>query len=127
MNKYIFSIIACTTLISCSQTYEVHSNVAPSNFKDYFKPSQVKIVEPAQVPAGTRSLAAISGSSCQVTETDKPANMTEARTQAKIAAAELGANGLVIDVCETQLSTELPKCHKLLTCYGRAIQLDEQP
>ena len=112
--------------MGCSQTYDVHSNVAPSNFKDYFKPSQVRLIKADQLPPGSRSLAAISGASCQVTEMDKPANMLDARTQAKIAAAELGANALVIDVCETQENTEFPKCHKLLTCYGRAIQLAEQ-
>lgn len=125
MSKYLFSVLGLT-LTACSQTYDVHTNMDPGNFQEYFKPSQVKLIEADSLPAGTRSLAAVTGSSCQQTSTDKPVDPAEARTQAKVAVADIGGNALVIDVCETQEFTEMPSCHKLLTCYGRALKLDAQ-
>lgn len=125
MNRISLLLFSGLALAACSQTYEVHTNVDPKNIEDYFKPSQVQQIEPDSIPEGAKTLAAITGSSCQANAADKPANLAEARTQAKIAVAELGATTLVIDVCETEINTESPLCLELLTCYGRALQLPE--
>ena len=108
--------------LACTQSYDVHTNLDPENFKQYYKPSQVVLYESDQLPIGTKSIAAITGQSCQIASLDKPANLAEARTEARIAAANLGANGLVIDICETEQNTESPKCITLMSCYGRALK-----
>lgn len=123
--KKIIHLPISLLLISCAQTYEIHTNLDKENFEDYFKPSQVKIVPLAELPKGFKSIAAISGASCQKTSNDRPASKAEATAQARIAAAELNANGVVVDVCETQQQTEIPECHVLLTCYARALTLPE--
>ncbi len=118
-------ILTSLLLVSCSSHYEVNTNLDPQNFENYFKPSQVQLVNPNELPADYKTINAVEGQSCQAKENDKPASDMDAINQARIAAADLEANGLVVDVCESQLNTEYPECLELITCYARAISLPD--
>nr|WP_285817648.1 Rcs stress response system protein RcsF [Echinimonas agarilytica] len=120
-------LLACaTTLVGCANNYDVSTNLDKENFTEYFKPSQVQVFESDQIPSGYKNIGSIEGMSCQQAENDVPAATADARTQARIAAANLKANGIVIDVCETEYNTESPQCLTLVTCYARALAVPSQ-
>ncbi|MBD1390240.1 hypothetical protein IC617_12430 [Neiella sp. HB171785] len=122
-------LILALLLGACASDYDVSTNLDPQNFKDYFKPSEVQLFPASELPEGAKRIAAVSGFSCQENSNAVPASIADARTDARIKAANQGANALVIDVCETEQNTESPACVILVSCYGRAfaIAATEQP
>jgi RcsF protein len=116
------TILAMIVSISGCSNYEFTSNIDKKNFDEYFKPSQVTIYEKAELlTLKYTTLGAVEGSSCQQTENDLPANIKDARTKARINAAEMHANGIVFQTC---LNFERDKtCVSNIICYGRAIHV----
>ncbi|GGA79917.1 hypothetical protein GCM10011369_22380 [Neiella marina] len=122
-------LLLVVMLSACAGDYDVNTNLDPQNFKEYFKPSEVKLYPPSELPQEAQRIAAVSGFSCQESGNAVPASIADARTDARIKAANLGANALVVDVCETEQDTESPACVSLVSCYARAfsIPVTEQP
>jgi len=114
----LFSVL----LISGCSNYQFSSNLDKENFDEYFKPSQVTVYDKADLTdLDYRLLGAVEGSSCQLESKDTPADIKEARTNARINAANLGANGIVFQSC---LNFEKDKsCISNVICYGRAIDI----
>ena len=84
------ALLAASVLVltSCSN-FEFKTNVDPSNFKEYFKPSyasEVSEEDLEKVP--NRSLGLVEGVSCQIKDTDAIATETDARTKARVKAAD---------------------------------------
>ncbi|MBW8190444.1 hypothetical protein K0504_05290 [Neiella marina] len=119
MNK-ILVIVLSVLVTACAGDYDVSTNLDPQNFKNYFKPSEVVVYSEQTLPENAKRAGAVSGLSCQATPHDVPASNADARTDARIKSANLGANALIIDVCETESDTREPQCVELITCYGRA-------
>jgi len=120
MNRFS-AVLCCFFLSGCSQ-YQFSSNLDKENFTTYFQPSKVTIYEQATLPTlDYTTLGAVDGNSCQEKENDLPASLSEARTQARINAAAMNANGLVLQTC---LNFERDKfCVSNIICYGQAIKV----
>ena len=118
-----FIIISFTALLmtACS-VVNFSSNLDKKNFDDYFKPSRVTVYEKSQLQGlDYKFIAAVDGSSCQQEEKDRPADIKEARTNARINAAEMQANGIVFQSCLNFKRDA--SCISNIICYGRAINL----
>lgn len=121
MLRFIILSFTALLLTACSNV-NFSSNIDKQNFDDYFKPSQVTVYEKSQLQdLDYKFIAAVDGSSCQEEERDRPADIKEARTNARIKAAEMKANGIVFQSC---LSFERDtSCISNIICYGRAINV----
>ena len=120
MNRLI-AISFFGLLTGCSN-YQFNSNLDKQNFDEYFKPSQVTIYEKSELlNLNYETLGAVDGSSCQLKEKDIPANLKEARTNARINAANMHANGIVFQTC---LNFEQDRtCVSNIICYGHALDV----
>lgn len=114
----LFSIIFLT---GCSN-YQFSSNVDKENFDEYFKPSQVTVYSKSELKTlDYKLLGAVEGSSCQQESNDVPADIKEARTNARINAANMNANGIVFQSCINFDADET--CISNIICYARAISV----
>ncbi|WP_372882769.1 Rcs stress response system protein RcsF [Psychromonas sp.] len=121
MQRFIIIAFTAIFLTACSQ-FEFSTNVDKQNFEDYFKPSQVTVYEKSQLAdLDYQFIGAVEGSSCQEEEKDRPADIKEARTNARIHAAEMKANGIVFQSCLTFKKDSA--CVSNIICYGRAIDV----
>jgi RcsF protein len=121
--KYMF-VLAALFLSACSN-YEFKSNLNPSNFKEYFKPSGVtEYSEEELAGMPNRSLGVVSGLSCQINESDDVATEVKARTDARLKAVDLGANAIKFGKCVTLTNT--PACKVSVTCYADALVVDDR-
>lgn len=115
-------ICCCTILISACSNMQFSSNLDKKKFDDYFKPSKVAVYEKSELlKLDYEVLGGVEGSSCQVEVNDPPADIRDARTRARINAAELNANGIVFQSC---ISFEQDKsCISNIICYARALDV----
>ena len=106
---------------ACSNVH-FSSNIDKENFDTYFAPSSVTVYQKADLDdLDYQVLGAVEGSSCQINENAVPADAREARTKARINAANLNANGIVFQSC---LSFKEDKaCISNVICYGRALKV----
>jgi len=122
MNRLIaFTFIV---LVSGCSNYQVNSNIDKENFDTYFKPSQVQVYDKKELlDLEYTVLGAVEGSSCQEKSIDIPANEKDARTNARINAADMNANGIVFQTCLNFKQDET--CVSNVICYGRALDVTE--
>ena len=117
-------LVSSVLVLSSCSNFEFKTNVDPSNFKEYFKPSyasEVSEEDLEKVP--NRSLGLVEGVSCQIKDTDAIATETDARTKARIKAADLGANAIKFGKCVRLTNT--PACLVSVTCYADALVVDD--
>ena len=121
MFRSILLVCSVLTISACSN-FQYSSNLDKNNFDEYFKPSKVTIYEKSELlDLEYDVLGAVEGSSCQEEANDRPADIREARTRARINAAELNANGIVFQSC---ISFEQDKsCISNIICYARALDV----
>lgn len=121
MKRFIITALTTILLTACGH-FDFSSNVDKQNFENYFKPSQVTVYEKSQLAdLDYQFIGAVEGSSCQEAEKDRPADIKEARTNARIRAAEMNANGIVFQSCLTFKKDSA--CVSNIICYGRAIDV----
>jgi len=109
--------------ISGCSNYTVESNLSKQNIETYFKPSQVTIYDKSELLDKEYTvLGAVEGSSCQEASNDLPASEKEARTNARINASDMKANGIVFQTCLNFPQDEA--CVSNVICYGRALEVD---
>jgi len=117
-----FVLMLIPLLTACSN-YQFSSNLDKENFDAYFKPSQVTVYQKSDlVNLDYQLIAAVEGSSCQETKNDIPADLKDARTQARINAADMNANGIVFQSCLTFEADQT--CLSNIICYGQALNVD---
>jgi len=122
MNRLL--VLTLLILIAGCSDYQLHSNVDNENFETYFKPSKVTVYDKQQLlDLEYTVLGAVEGSSCQIDEIDVPASEAEARTEARINAADMNANGVVFQSCINFERDE--SCVSNVICYGRALDVAE--
>ncbi|WP_409438877.1 Rcs stress response system protein RcsF [Psychromonas sp. GE-S-Ul-11] len=122
MNRLL--ILTLLILIAGCSDYQLHSNVDKENFETYFKPSKVTVYNKDQLlDLEYTVLGAVEGSSCQIDEIDLPASESEARTEARINAADMNANGVIFQSCINFERDE--SCVSNVICYGRALDVEE--
>ena len=118
MKARILCIVAASMLAGCS-SYSFHTNLSPDNVAEYFTPSAVDVMDKDELlKYNSKALGSVSGLSCQADERDFIANEADARTDARIKAARMGANAIVFNKCV--VVTDSPSCLKSVTCYGQA-------
>jgi len=121
MLRFIIISFTAILLTACSN-FEFSSNIDKQNFDDYFKPSKVTVYEKSRLQdLDYQFIGAVEGSSCQEKEKDRPADIKEARTNARINAVEMNANGIVFQSCLTFKKDKA--CVSNIICYGRAIKV----
>jgi len=120
MNRLI--VIVFIALVSGCSNYQFNSNLDKKNFDTYFKPSKVTVYDKKQLlDLEYTVLGAVEGSSCQEAAIDIPANEKDARTKARINAADMNANGVVFHSCLNFKQDET--CVTNVICYGRALDV----
>ena len=108
--------------MSACSNFEFSSNLDKENFTEYFKPSQVTIYEKSQLTGLDYTfIGTVEGSSCQEEANDRPADIKQARTNARIQAANLNANGIVFQSCLTFPADS--SCISNIICYARALDV----
>lgn len=96
-----------------------HTNLDPSNFREYYKPSSVDEVSSADLlRTSYTSLGVVDGLACQIKEGDYIATEADARTDARIKAADMGADVIRFGKCIRLEDT--PACKVSVTCYAEA-------
>lgn len=112
-------------LVSACQEVAVESNIAPKNFEEYFKPASVEVYTKDSIleQRRTHSLGLVTGLACQEKPQDFIARESEARLDALVQAADMGANGIVYGKCIRLERTQA--CHVSVTCYGEAFVVDK--
>ncbi len=123
--KGLLTVASAATVLLCAcQDVAFESNLNPQNFVEYAKPASVEeYTNDSILEHRFHSLGVVSGFACQETEDDFIARESEARTDARIKAAELGANGIVFGKCVRLEKTAA--CAVSVTCYGEAFKVDD--
>lgn len=123
----IGSGLLAAVLVSACSNFAFESNLNPNNFKEYAKPATVDDYTQEEIAKHRyHSLGMVSGLVCQEKENDFIARESEARTDARIKAADLGANAIVFGKCVRLEKTQA--CNVSVTCYGEAfIVKDKTP
>jgi RcsF protein len=121
--KHAFIVSGIALLLSaCASDYTFKSNLDSKDIDDYFKASDVQLYEGNQLPKGQFTiLGLVEGEACQETSQDAPPQMAVARTNARRAAADLGANGFVVKSC-FMITEADSSCFSRALCVGQAIK-----
>ncbi len=115
------AVLGALSLSGC-QDVAFETNLNPENFTEYFKPSTVEVYTNESILQHRfESLGLVTGLACQETEDDFIARESEARTDARRKAADMGANGIVFGKCIRLEQTA--SCAVSVTCYGEAFKV----
>jgi len=122
-HRLLLSAIIITSLAGCAKISKVSTNLDAENFKNYFAPIGVTIVENESSFSGKyKMIAGIEGSNCQAKAHHAAPDKIEARTEARKKAYELGANAIVFSGC---VAVKTNQCHANIICYGKAYQVEQ--
>ncbi|AQS37260.1 hypothetical protein Sps_02101 [Shewanella psychrophila] len=109
-------------LSACAGEYKFNSNLNGEVIDDYFKASDVPVYDNTTAPnLPYEIIGLVEGETCQEQANDAPATISEARTAARRAAADKGANGLVIKKCLVFEEYD-QGCFSRAICVGQAIK-----
>ncbi len=123
--KFCILILTSLILSACSGV-SFHTNLDPSNIKEYYKPSAVEVID-SESDLDNRPyfvITQVKGMACQINDRDYIATEADARTEARIKAVDAGANAIRFGKCVRIENT--PACKVSVTCYGDALSIDEQ-
>lgn len=120
--KTILSSALMLLLSACASDYSFNSNLNGEAIDDYFKASDVTLYEGDTLPKGHYELKGlVQGESCQADSNAVPASLADARTEARRAAADKGANGIIIKQC-VMFEEAAQGCISRSLCVGQAIK-----
>ncbi|NRB24011.1 Rcs stress response system protein RcsF [Shewanella sp.] len=109
-------------LSACAGEYKFNSNLNGEAIDDYFKASDITVYDNTTAPnLPYEIIGLVEGETCQEQANDAPAAISEARTLARRAAADKGANGLVIKNCLV-FEEQDQGCISRAICIGQAIK-----
>lgn len=126
MKLFVLSSIAAAVFLfpGCADM-SVSTNLDPENFVTYAKPGSVEVYTDSSIlDVKASSLGYVTGFACQEKESDYPALPEDARTDARIKAADLGADAIVFSKCITLKQTKA--CTVSVTCYGEAFKTEQK-
>ena len=121
--KYAFIASGIALLLSaCASDYTFKSNLDSKAINDYFKVGDVQLYEGSDQPKGTfETLGLVEGEACQESKQDAPPQMAVARSNARRAVADMGANGFVVKSC-FMITEADNSCFSRALCVGQAIK-----
>ncbi|MEH6451985.1 MAG: Rcs stress response system protein RcsF [Psychromonas sp.] len=115
-------LFCCSLFLTACSNFDYSTNLDKENFDEYFKPSQVTVYEKDQLDdLDYQFIRAVEGSSCQEEPNDRPADIKVARTNARIHAANIDANGIVFQSCIS--FPEDKSCITNIICYAQALDV----
>ncbi|WP_298440450.1 Rcs stress response system protein RcsF [uncultured Ferrimonas sp.] len=114
-------LLGLLLLGGCNSSYDISTNLDPAPIKAYFAVAKVTLHH--SMPSDASPVGFVEGQSCQVDASQAPADLARARTQLRQAAANLGANGVVLSQC-VELGAQ-PSCLSSVLCTGQAVQLPQ--
>lgn len=114
--------------IGCAKISDVSTNLDRENFKHYFSPTQVNIVESEKEFAGKyKFIGLVEGEYCQEKAHHAVPNEIDARTEARRKAYKLKANAIIFSQCVMIEEDKAAKhCVASTVCYGRAYQVEQE-
>ncbi|WP_028772271.1 Rcs stress response system protein RcsF [Shewanella waksmanii] len=117
--------LLCTLLLSaCAGNYTFNSNLNGEAIDEYFKASDVSVFNEGEQPRTPYELKGmVEGETCQISLNDAPASIVEARTIARRAAADKGANGMIVKKCML-FEERTESCYSRAFCVAQAISLN---
>lgn len=123
MKTLPFTALMLTMLSGCS-LFQVNTNLDKENFTEYFKPSSVAVMDKAQLlDADATPVGTVEGESCQSDTTQPVPNITDAQTDARRKAADMGGNAVVFGKCA--IVPPSSDCVSSLVCYGQVYQVKD--
>jgi len=129
-NKYLTHVVVLMALAitGCAKINDVSTNLDRDNFKHYFSPTKVKIVEKEQDLVGKfKFIGLVEGESCQEKAYHAAPNEIDARTEARRKAYQLGANAIIFSQCVMITDDKAAKyCQASTVCYGRAFKVEQE-
>lgn len=129
MKDFIVSLILASISMlfsGCHSNYAFNSNINPTAIDDYFKAGRVTLFTEDNIPPSFfNQVAMVDGESCQLTKTAPPASKVEARTNLREAAANVGANGVILNKCVSYKDAE-GGCITRVLCLGQAILMEDK-
>lgn len=112
-------------LSACAGDYKFNTNLDGEAIDEYFKASDVTVFEGNSHPTVPYEIIGlVEGETCQESANDAPASISEARTLARRAAADKGANGILIKKCMV-FEEQGQACFSRAVCVGQAIKTPE--
>ncbi len=120
-------IAALIFTTGCAKINDISTNLDRDNFKHYFSPTKVKIVESEKDFSGKfKFVGLVEGESCQEKAHHAAPSEIDARTEARRNAYELEANAIIFSQCVMIESDQAAKyCVASTVCYGRAYQVEQ--
>ncbi|WP_448569924.1 Rcs stress response system protein RcsF [Thalassotalea ganghwensis] len=117
------SVFVMTALSGCTSNIAIDSNLDPSNIEAYFSFQQVNVIESLeQISSPYKILGVIEGEACQQKAHHQLPSTSEARTDARRKAANIGANAIYFSSCTLIEHNEANKhCVATQVCYGQAM------
>lgn len=121
----IVGVILCA---GCAKISNISTNLDRENFKHYFSPTKVAIVEKEQdLTTKFKFIGLVEGESCQEKSYHSAPNEIDARTEARRNAYKLGANAIIFSQCVIIEDDKAAKqCLASMVCYGRALQVEPE-
>ena len=119
----ILSLLAA----GCAKINDISTNLDRDNFKNYFAPTKVKIVESEKDFTGKyQFIGLVEGESCQEKSHHAAPNEIDARTEARRQAYKLDANAIIFSQCVIIEEDKAAKyCLASTVCYGRAYKVEQ--
>lgn len=109
------------TLSGCAN-WGFDSNVSPAGVKDYYKGSGVSLYTREQLANSNYvTLGSVEGEACQLEANEPPPSEADARKDIRRRAADMGANGLLLDRCVH--FDNMPGCIEHVLCSGQALSV----
>ena len=96
--------------------------MSPEGIKDYYKGDGVTLYNKEQVSElNYVTLGSVEGEACQIKATDATPKEADARISIRRRAADMGANGLLLDSCIR--FNDMPGCIEQVLCSGQALKV----
>ena len=120
-------ILVSSLAVGCAKINDISTNLDRDNFKHYFSPTKVKIVESEKELTGKyKFVGLVEGESCQAKVHHAAPNEIDARTEARRKAYKLEANAIIFSRCVMIEEDQAAKyCVASTVCYGRAYQVEQ--
>lgn len=130
MTKQLLKLALSTALLlpGCAKINDISTNLDRDNFKHYFSPTKVQIIESEKDFTGKyKFVGLVEGESCQEKAHHAAPNEIDARTEARRNAYKLDANAIIFSQCVMIEQDQAAKyCVASTVCYGRAYQVEQE-
>lgn len=120
----VFGMTVLALALAGCANVAVDSNVSPAGIKDYYKGSNVTLYGRDELKGQTYvTLGTVEGEACQIEANEPPPKDANARAHLRRRAAEMGANGVLLDSCIH--FDDMPGCIEQVLCSGQALKVSE--